>query len=142
MKINIKVKVQILNSLIRSRITYSCQTWSITKLQLNKMTSTYMSFLRKLTKGGYRRKENSWGYVLTNKDLLRIAKTVDLPTFVKGQQRNYVQKIITQDNTSITKRLMFNNNKSSKTGPATTLLSSVVKNERCNQKELIETLKK
>ena len=142
MKINIKVRVQILNSLIRSRITYSCQTWSITKLQLNKMTSTYMSFLRKMTKGGYRRKENSWGYVLTNEDLLRIAKTVDLPTFVKGQQRNYVQKIITQDNTSITKRLMFNNNKSSKTGPMTTLLSSVVKNERCNQNELIEILKK
>ena len=115
---------------------------SITKLQLNKMTSTYMSFLRKMTKGGYRRKENSWGYVLTNEDLLQIAKTVDLPTYVKGQQRNYVQKIITQDNTSITKRLMFNNNKSSKTGPMTTLLSSVVKNERCNQNELIEILKK
>ena len=59
MKINIKIRVQILNSLVRSRITYTCQTWSVTKNQLTKMTSTYMSFLRKMTKGGYRRKENS-----------------------------------------------------------------------------------
>ena len=141
MKINIKIRVQILNSLIRSRITYSCQTWSITKLQLDKMTSTYMSFLRKMTKGGYRRKENSWSYVLTNEDLLRIAKTVDLPTYVKGQQRNYVQKIVTQDNRDITKKLMFNSNKSSKTGPLTTLLSSVLKNEHCSRNELFWKLK-
>ena len=138
MKINIKIRAQFLNALIRSRITYSCQTWSVTKLQLNKMTSVYMSFLRKMTKGGYRRKDNSWSYVLTNDDLLRIAKTVDLPTFVRRQQRNFAQKIIRQENTSMTKQLMFNDDKSSRTGPVTTLLSSVLKNERCNVKELLQ----
>ena len=138
MKINIKIRAQILNSLIRSRITYSCQTWSITKLQVNKMTSVYMSFLRKMTKGGYRRKENSWSYVLTNEDLLRIAKTVDLPTFVREQQRKYAQKIIRQENKSMTKQLMFNDDKASRTGPVTTLLSSVLRNEKCNVKQLLD----
>ena len=141
MKVNIKIRVQILNSLIRSRVTYSCQTWSVTQLQLNTMTATYMKFLRKMTKGGFRRKPDSWSFVLTNEDLLRIAKTIDLPTFVRKQQCNYVKKIINQDNKSITKKLMFNNDKSKKTGPITTLLSSVMKSEKCNMKELIQKLK-
>ena len=55
MKINIKIRAQFLNALIRSRITYSCQTWSVTKLQLNKMTSVYMSF-EKDDKGGIQEK--------------------------------------------------------------------------------------
>ena len=141
MKVNIKIRVQILNSLIRSRVTYSCQTWSVTQLQLNTMTATYMKFLRKMTKGGYRRKPDSWSFVLTNEDLLRIAKTIDLPTFVRKQQCNYVKKIINQDNKSITKKLMFNNDKSKKTVPITNLLSSVMKIEQCNMKELIQKLK-
>ena len=102
------------------------------------MTSVYMSFLRKMTKGGYRRKENSWSYVLTNEDLLRIAKTVDLPTFVREQQRKYAQKIIRQENKSMTKQLMFNDDKASRTGPVTTLLSSVLRNEKCNVKQLLD----
>ena len=141
MKINIKIRVQILNSLVRSRITYSCQTWSVTKNQLAKMTSTYMSFLRKMTKGRYRRKENSWSFVLTNEDLIRIAKTTDLSTYIKEQQRNFVRKIIAEDNRNFAKRLMFNNDRSIKTGPTTTLLSSVLKNETCTPDELFRKLK-
>ena len=90
MKINVKIRVNMLNSLIRSRITYGCQTWSITKTQLDHMTSVYMSFLRKMTRGGYKRKEDSWSYVLTNNDLLRISKTIDLVTYVKEQQLSLI----------------------------------------------------
>ena len=141
MKINIKIRAQILNSLVRSRITYSCQTWSVTKNQLGKMTSTYMSFLRKMTKGGYRRKENSWSFVLTNEDLIRIAKVTDLSTYIKEQQRNFVRKIVNEDNRNFAKRLMFNSNRSIKTGPTTTLLSSVLKSEKCTPDELFRKLK-
>ena len=141
MKINIKIRAQILNSLVRSRITYSCQTWSVTKNQLGKMTSTYMSFLRKMTKGGYRRKENSWSFVLTNEDLIRIAKVTDLSTYIKEQQRNFVRKIADEDNRNFAKRLMFNSNRSIKTGPTTTLLSSVLKSEKCTPDELFRKLK-
>ena len=141
MKINIKIRAQILNSLVRSRITYSCQTWSVTKNQLDKMTSTYMSFLRKMTKGGYRRKENSWSFVLTNEDLIRIAKVTDLSTYIKEQQRNFVRKIVNEDNRNFAKRLMFNSNRSIKTGPTTTLLSSVLKSEKCTPDELFRKLK-
>ena len=136
MKINIKIRVLMLNSLIRSRITYACQTWSTTELQLERMTAMYMSFLRKMTKGGYKRREDSWSYVLTNSDLIRIAKTIELKTYVKQQQLNYVSKVINKNNTSIVKQLMFNSNNSNKTGPKSTLLTCVLNNERCTLKDL------
>ena len=140
MKINVKIRVNMLNSLIRSRITYGCQTWSITKTQLDHMTSVYMSFLRKMTRGGYKRKEDSWSYVLTNNDLLRISKTIDLVTYVKEQQLNYVCKVVRKDNKSIAKQLMFNSDRSRKTGPRTTLLSSVLKNENCKPDDLFRRI--
>jgi hypothetical protein len=52
LQIKIKNRTRMLNSLVRSRIIYSCQTWSCTKAQLSKMNSLYMSFIRKITKGG------------------------------------------------------------------------------------------
>jgi len=141
MKINIKIRALMLNSLIRSRITYSCQTWSVTKRQLDQMSATYMLFLRKMIKGGYRRKEDSMSYILTNNDLMRIANTVDLRTYIKDQQRSFVGKVINKDNTCIIKRLMFNSNEARKTGPQSTLLSSVVKNENCSPERLFQKLK-
>ena len=120
-------RTRMLNSLVRSRIIYSFQTWSCTKAQLNKMNSLYMSFIRKITKGGYRRKEDSMAYVYSNEDLLKIAQTTDLNTFIKQQQRNYVCHIVRKDNSSIVKRLLFNNNTATKRGPQTTVLSEVRK---------------
>ena len=120
MQIKLKTQTRMLNSLVRSRIIYSCQTWSCTKAQLSKMNSLYMSFIRKITKGGYRRKEDSMAYVYSNEDLLKIAKTTDLNTFIKQQQRNYVIcHIVRKDNSSIVKRLLFNNNTATKRGPQT-----------------------
>ena len=70
-----------LNALVRSRLLYSCQTWSCTKAQMNNVNATYLSFIRKMVKGGYRRKDNSWAYVFTNNDLLRMAGAEDVHTF-------------------------------------------------------------
>ena len=94
-----------------------------------------------MTKGGYKRKEESWSYVLTNADLIRIAKTTDLKTYVKQQQLNYMRKVVNKDNTSIVKQLIFNSDKSKKTGPKNTLLVSVLKNEECQPEEFFKRLK-
>ena len=82
-----------LNALVRIRLLYSCQTWSCTKTQMNNVNATYVSFLRKMVKGGYRRKENSWAYVFTNNDLLRMAGAEDVHTFVCKQQVKFVKKV-------------------------------------------------
>ena len=99
----------------------------------------YMSFIRKITKGGYRRKEDSMAYVYSNEDLLKIAQTTDLNTFIKQQQRNYVCHIVRKDNSSIVKRLLFNNNTATKRGPQTTVLSEVLKSEKCTPSELFRS---
>jgi hypothetical protein len=135
-KIKLKTRTRMLNSLVRSRIIYSCQTWSLTKAQLNQMNSQYMLFIRKLTKGGFKRKADTYAFVYTNKDLLRIANTTDLVSYIKLQQRNYVCHIVRKDNTSIVKRLLFNANNAKKRGPKTTLLSSVLSSEECTPEAL------
>ena len=44
MKINIKTRTEMLNSLVRSRMLYSCQTWCCTKTQLTHINAvTIMS---------------------------------------------------------------------------------------------------
>ena len=95
------------------------------------MSAMYTSFPRKMTKGGYKRKGESGSYVLVNADLIRIAKTTDLKKYVEQQQLKYVCKVVNKvDNTSIVKQLMFNSDKSKKTVPKTTLLTSVLRNEQ------------
>ena len=104
-------RTRMLNSLVRSRIIYSFQTWSCTKAQLNKMNSLYMLFIRKITKGGYRGKVDSMTFGYSNDDLLKTAHTTDLNTFMKLQQRNYVCHIVRKDNSNrlfLTKILLQN----------------------------------
>ena len=92
--------------------------------------------LRKMVKGGYKRKTGEWSYVYTNEHLKRICGTVDLIQFVKTQQRNYAAHIIRKENTSITKRLFFNNDESKTRGRQNTLKSIVLKNEEFTESKL------
>ena len=55
-KIFLKTRVMILNSIVRSRLTYSCQTWNLTVTQMNKINSTYIQMLRKLVQNGSKQK--------------------------------------------------------------------------------------
>ena len=59
--IRIRTRVKILNSIVRSRLAYSCQTWNLTKRQMDRIDSTYTSMLRKMVKGGYRKKRRRNG---------------------------------------------------------------------------------
>jgi hypothetical protein len=136
-KINMKTRVMMLNSLVRSRLTYGCQTWSCSKNQMNKLNSAYMGFIRRMVKGGFNRRDGSWSYCYTNNDLLRISDTPDLYTFVEKQQSNYVTKILMKSNKSIAKRLLLNDNDSRKPGLRTTLLSSVLKASNCILKDIV-----
>ena len=136
MKVNLKTRTNILNSLVLSRAVYACQTWCIRQVQLQRLNAAYMSFIRKMTKGGYKRKPNTWSFVHRNEDLLRMAKTNSLESYVRKQQLNYVTSIIRKDNESILKRLLFNNNPSRRPGPQMTLLSSVMKSENISLDQL------
>ena len=137
-KIALKTRVQILDSLVRSRLTYSCPAWTLTTTQRDKIGSAYTSTLRKMVKNGYKRKENQWSFVYTNEDIRRICHASDLSKFVMTQQRNYAAHVIREENSSMAKRLFFNNDKSRMQGRQLTLKSIVLKNEGCNASEFFE----
>ena len=129
-KIMLKTRIKIFNALVRSRLTYSCQTWSLTKKQLQHISASYMSMIRKMVRGGYRRKQNSYKYMLTNEDLLRKCDTESLETYIARQQRNYLAHLIRKPDSSILKQLVFNTNKSNKPGRKITLYKTVIENEQ------------
>ena len=105
--IHLTTRVQLLNSLVRSRLTYACQTWTLTRVQLDRLNSTYTSMIRKMVRGGYKRKADSWSFIKTNSHLLHIGKTEDLTTFVARQQRQYLAHTIRRDNASMVKKLLL-----------------------------------
>ena len=105
-------------------------------MQLQSLNAAYMSFIRKMTKGGFKQKANSWRYVHCNEDLFKMAQKISMESFVKNQQLNYVINIINKDNWSIVKRLLFNGNPSMKPGPQLILLSSVMRSENTTLEQL------
>ena len=118
-------RIHVLNSLIRSRLTYSCQTWNVTEQELQQLNSTYIGMLRKMIKGGFRKTENFHLYY-TNQDVLDIWKTEDIKTYVNRQQTSYLSHLDRQSNSSLTKRLTFNCDKIKKRGRPTETLEDKV----------------
>ena len=100
------------------------------------MSATYHGYLRKMIKGIYKRRENSWSFELATVDLLRISKTSSLKIFIEKQQLKYIAHIIRKNNSSISKRLLFNDDSSKKPGPQTTVISNIIKSERCTPTQL------
>ena len=138
-KIYLKTRVLMVNSLVRSRLTYACQTWSSAQSQLAKLNATYMGYLRRLVKGGFARKDGGWSFRYSNAQLLQICNTGDLRDFIKSQQLKYVVNLLKRSDKSTTKRLLFNDDKSIRRGrPQNTLLSSVLKAQGCSLVKLIE----
>ena len=134
-KIDIRTRVIIYNSLVRSRLTYSCQIWCLTKTQLNRVNAAYIMMLRKMVKGGFRRKQNSWSFVLANKDILKICGTENIYEYTSRLQRNYLAHIIRSEDTKITKQLLFNNNIATKRGRQVNIKNYVLKNQNCTEEQ-------
>ena len=131
-KIYLKTRVYIMNVMVRSRLTYSCQTWNINKQQQERIRSAYTSLLRRMVKGGFKRKvddndEDTYEFVLSNRKILEICGTEDVLDYVKRMQENYLGHIARQKNTSIVKRLLFNDDQNKKRGrPIKTLEDHVL----------------
>ena len=136
-KRHLSTRVIIFNSLVRSRLTYSCQTWNLSIIQMQKINSTYISMLRKLVRNGCKREE--FRYTLTNEEILARCKTSDIPSFVLKQQASYLGHLARQPNTSLTKRLLFNDNKRTKSGrPFETLEDKVDEKSPQNKRPLLQ----
>ena len=125
-KIYLKTRVLVFNSLVRSRLTYSCQTWNANQTQMNKINSIYIGMLRKLVWNGS--KTENFKYVITNEEIIEICHTEDIHKFVERQQSSYLAHLARQSNSCLTKRLLFNDDKQTKIGrPIETLEDKVIK---------------
>ena len=146
-KIFLKTRVCMLNTMVRSRLTYSCQTWNINKQQQQRVQSAYISMLRKMIRGGFERtvdenNELTFKYVLSSDDVLHICNTEDVLQYVKRQQGNYLAHIARQSNTSIVKRLLFNDDRNRKRGRPIKTLEDHVLEGRSADSFYKEALKK
>ena len=129
--------MNLLNSLVRSRLAYACQTWTLTTTQMDRLSSVYTSMIRKMVRKGYRRKGDTWSFVITNDQLIQIGNTEDLKSFVAKQQKRYLAHTIRRDDSSLAKKLLFNYSRLTREGKQLTLMDAVTINERCSVKEII-----
>ena len=103
--------------------------------------------LRRMIRRGFERKvdengDKTYEYVLSNEDVLEICKTENVLEFIRKQQENYLGHIARHNNTSMVKRLLFNNNKNFKRGRPAKTLEDYVLNGRSADQFYKEALKK
>ena len=110
MNFNIKLstRVLLLDLLVRSRLNYACQTWTLTARQTERVESTHTSFLRKMLRRGSRKKDDQWNYIMSNEHILVLCKSRKIEDIVNLQQRRYVAHIIRCIDESLSKKLLFN----------------------------------
>ena len=75
-KINLTTSVKIFNAIVRSRLTYGCQTWVLTNQQTDRIRACYTIMLRKMIRHGFKRKPYEFFYVMTNEVILQLCKTL------------------------------------------------------------------
>ena len=107
-RINLITRVKILNALVRSRLSYGCQTWTLSSEQKNRINSFYCGLLRRMVRGGFKRKEDRMAFEKTNKDLLDICKTEEMSAFIARQQKCFLAHIIRREDNTLVKSLTFN----------------------------------
>ena len=131
--ISLRTRIKFLNSFVRSRLIYSCQNWNLSNIQYDRLDSCYRVFLRRMIRGGFRRFDQSaddYRYKVSNVNLHRLCGTSDLSIFIKEQQRSYAAHVIRMSVERVTKKLMFNDDKSVRPGrSAKTLLELVLDND-------------
>ena len=140
-KIHIRTRITFLNSYVRSRLTHSCQNWTLTSAQYDRMDVVYRTFLRRMVRGGFSRQdddqENQFKYKMTNNKLHSICNTVDLSDFIKGQQKSYACHLIRTPIERSIKKLLFNDDQYVKVGRSVpSLLDQVVSNSNTTVEQL------
>lgn len=84
-QINLTTSVLILHSLMRSRLTYSCQTWKLTERPSQRINSVYKNIPRKMIRGGLHTcvEENDFCYKISKKKLLEICHANNVTDFIR-----------------------------------------------------------
>ena len=117
--INLKTRIVFLYSYVRSRMTYGCQCWSVTQVNLDKLGRSYRLMLRKMVWGGFRRidkQNNDFRYKISNQLLHQNCQTEDISTYIRNQQVNFLAHIARKSNDCTTKQKTFEKNPNTRRG--------------------------
>ena len=112
------------NAFIRSRLTYACQTWTLTCEQTRQLNSTHVYLLRRMIRGGFKRQtsetaEHIMPKLYNAEKVHKLCNATELSKYINKQRTKFAAHIIRQPNSRHTKQLMFNSNKYRKTGNRT-----------------------
>ena len=141
------------NTYIRMRLSYCCETWTLTQKQYQRMEGVHMQFLRRLVRGGMARKSPqeeierakealqngvtdeeqttiNWAWKHTNESILTMCRAETLQQYIKKQNERWVAHVVRASNACLTKRLMFEDEKHTKVGyHHKTVYETVIKSE-------------
>ena len=125
--IQLKISVSLLNSLVRSRLTYGCHAWRPTTAELANLLTAYKKFLHSMVTNGYKRLNQSdpsaeesetvdWRYVIRDRDLFSITQTDSIESFYTEQQHKWIAHTIRCPNNEIIKKVTFHQTKNGRRG--------------------------
>ena len=135
--LTISTRMRYFYCFVRSRMTYGCQTWSLTKQQYDRLEACQRKLVRQMVRGGFKRVENKdfecekefQPYVLGSKKLMKLCKLKPISEFVKKQQIKYAAHIARARNDTKNKQLLFNDNKNHNKGRSVPNLIEFAANE-------------
>ena len=115
--VNITTRRKILESGVRSRLTYGTAAWLPNGQELKKLKSCWNQCLRDMVKGGWKRRhvpenedddeEANYAFIYTNEQIQNILKRTPLRNFMYSQYLKYIGHICRAENTALTKILLF-----------------------------------
>ena len=119
-KIKLHTRVLYLESLVRSRLMYGCQYWTLTKTQFKHVESQYVKFLRYLVKGGNQRRPELIEYttrtgkkgtfkklLYSNEQVKSLINRPSLSHYLQNQQFNWIAHCTRASNDRYIKKLTF-----------------------------------
>ena len=100
---------------------YSVQAWQLNAKEMEKLESVWHGFLRRMVKGGFKRKnapknkndtsipaeDIDWSFVLSNEKIREITNTSEIKHFCHVQHLKYIAHVSRLDNTCYQKQLLF-----------------------------------
>lgn len=121
--LKLSIRVRFYEVYVRSRLCYCCETWTLTKKQLNRLESSHMQFLRRMVRGGMERltsrkeitkmKEEgnedgiNWRWKHTNAKIFNLTKTLSMEEFIERQNQRWIAHVVRAPNNALTKQLIF-----------------------------------
>ena len=112
-EIHLSIRRHLLEACVRPILTYATQSWRPSEQQMKKLESCWRGFLRRMVKGGFRRKpaesenETNFSLVYSNIEIVNIIKSKPLRDFINLQYLRYIGHVCRGSNNNITKLSLF-----------------------------------